>query len=49
MEVTDYSLPAGIYSDDSESYKPDKEVRKVANLLKYSSRHVYQSETVKKN
>ena len=48
MEVTDYSLPAGIYSDDTESYKPDGEVRNVAKLLKYSSRHLYQSESIKK-
>ena len=43
MQASDLELPAGIYSDDPESYKPGREERRVAELLRLSSRRLSDS------
>ena len=40
MEVPSYSLPAGVYSDESDSYKPQKKESNLAKIIKLSSKTV---------
>ena len=40
MQASELELPAGVYSDDPESYKPGREERRVAELLRLSSRRL---------
>ena len=48
MDVSSYAKPAGIYSDDKTSFKPEKKERMLARILKKNSKQLYQGETCQK-
>ena len=48
MEVSSYAKPAGIFSDDKTSFKPEKKERLLARILKKNSKQLYQGETCQK-
>ncbi len=48
MDVSSYAKPAGIYSDDKTSFKPEKKERMLAKILKKNSKQLYQGDVCQK-